>query len=68
MRRSFAEAWGRDPVDIGTGGSIPFLAAFAEAYPKAALLLTGVEDPGTNAHAYPSDSVILAVANQLLGL
>jgi cysteinylglycine-S-conjugate dipeptidase len=51
MRRSFAEAWGRDPVDIGTGGSIPFLAAFAEAYPKAALLLTGVEDPGTNAHS-----------------
>ncbi len=51
MRRAFAEAWGRDPVDIGTGGSIPFLAAFAEAYPKAALLLTGVEDPGTNAHS-----------------
>jgi acetylornithine deacetylase/succinyl-diaminopimelate desuccinylase-like protein len=51
MRRAFAEAWGRESLDIGTGGSIPFLAAFAAAYPEAALLLTGVEDPGTNAHS-----------------
>jgi acetylornithine deacetylase/succinyl-diaminopimelate desuccinylase-like protein len=51
MRRAFAEAWGRESLDIGTGGTIPFLAAFADAYPDAALLLTGVEDPRSNAHS-----------------
>lgn len=38
------------PVDIGVGGSIPFVAAFAERFPDAALLVTGVEDPDTRAH------------------
>jgi acetylornithine deacetylase/succinyl-diaminopimelate desuccinylase-like protein len=51
IRRAFADAWGRPPVDIGAGGSIPFVAAFAELFPDAALLLTGVEDPETNAHS-----------------
>jgi cysteinylglycine-S-conjugate dipeptidase len=51
IRRAFADAWGREPVDCGSGGSIPFVAAFAEAFPQAALLLTGVEDPATNAHS-----------------
>jgi acetylornithine deacetylase/succinyl-diaminopimelate desuccinylase-like protein len=50
-RRAFREAWGgTDPVDIGVGGSIPFIAAFREAYPDAAVLVTGVEDPDTRAH------------------
>ena len=49
-RAAFAEAWGRDPVDMGVGGTIPFIAAFAEAYPKAAILVTGVEDPDGRAH------------------
>jgi len=50
-RSAFADAWdGTDPVDIGVGGSIPFLAEFAAAYPDAALLVTGVEDPDTRAH------------------
>jgi acetylornithine deacetylase/succinyl-diaminopimelate desuccinylase-like protein len=51
MRRALTEAWGRSSVDIGTGGSIPFVAAFAETFPQAALLLTGMEDPATNAHS-----------------
>ena len=38
------------PVDIGVGGSIPFVAAFAERFPDAAILVTGVEDPDTRAH------------------
>ena len=41
---------GREPVDIGVGGSIPFVAAFAEKFPDAAILVTGVEDPDTRAH------------------
>jgi acetylornithine deacetylase/succinyl-diaminopimelate desuccinylase-like protein len=49
-RAAFADAWGREPVDIGVGGSIPFVAAFAERFPEAAILITGVEDPDTRAH------------------
>jgi acetylornithine deacetylase/succinyl-diaminopimelate desuccinylase-like protein len=49
-RAAFADAWGREPVDIGVGGSIPFVAAFAERFPDAAILVTGVEDPDTRAH------------------
>ncbi len=49
-RAAFADAWGVAPVDIGVGGSIPFVAAFAERFPEAAILVTGVEDPDTRAH------------------
>jgi cysteinylglycine-S-conjugate dipeptidase len=50
-RAAFEEAWdGTRPVDIGVGGSIPFIAAFREAFPAAAVLVTGVEDPDTRAH------------------
>lgn len=49
-RAAFADAWGVPPVDIGVGGSIPFVAAFAQTFPDAAILVTGVEDPDTRAH------------------
>ena len=49
-RAAFAAAWGTDPVHIGVGGSIPFVAEFAEAFPDAAILVTGVEDPDSRAH------------------
>ena len=49
-RAAFADAWGAAPVEIGCGGSIPFVAAFAERFPEAAILVTGVEDPDTRAH------------------
>jgi acetylornithine deacetylase/succinyl-diaminopimelate desuccinylase-like protein len=49
-RTAFAEAWGVEPVDTGMGGSIPFIAEFQQAFPQAAVLVTGVEDPDTRAH------------------
>jgi acetylornithine deacetylase/succinyl-diaminopimelate desuccinylase-like protein len=55
----FATAWGRPPVEIGVGGSIGFLAPFADAFPDAEVLVTGVEDPDTRAHA-PDESLHLA--------
>jgi acetylornithine deacetylase/succinyl-diaminopimelate desuccinylase-like protein len=50
-RASFRQAWGTDAIDMGVGGSIPFIAAFAAAYPAAKILVTGVEDPATQAHS-----------------
>ncbi|SCF07616.1 Acetylornithine deacetylase/Succinyl-diaminopimelate desuccinylase [Micromonospora mirobrigensis] len=58
-RSAFREAWdGTDPVDIGVGGSIPFIATFQEMFPKAAILVTGVEDPHARAHG-PNESLHL---------
>jgi len=51
MRRAMRETWGRESVLMGQGGSIPFVFDFAQAYPKAALLLTGAADPTSNAHS-----------------
>src|SRR4051794_27188511 len=50
-RAAFTEAWdGTAPIDMGVGGSIPFIAEFLEAFPQASVLVTGVEDPDTRAH------------------
>jgi acetylornithine deacetylase/succinyl-diaminopimelate desuccinylase-like protein len=59
LRRAFGEAFGVAPVDMGAGGSIPFLAAFAETFPNAALLLTGAADPGSAPHS-ENESLSLA--------
>ncbi len=50
-RAAFRRAWGTEPFDTGVGGSIPFIAEFAEAFPSAKILVTGVEDPQTQAHS-----------------
>lgn len=51
LKAALGAAWGRPAIDIGQGGSIPFLFDFARAFPRAALLVTGVEDPESNAHS-----------------
>jgi cysteinylglycine-S-conjugate dipeptidase len=58
-RASFQEAWdGVEPVEIGVGGSIPFIATFQEMFPAASILVTGVEDPHAKAHG-PNESLHL---------
>ena len=50
-RQAMTDAWGGvAPIDMGVGGSIPFIATFADAFPRATVLVTGVEDPDTRAH------------------
>src|SRR3954451_7635510 len=50
-RKAFTDAWdGVQPIDMGVGGSIPFIAEFLESFPRASVLVTGVEDPDTRAH------------------
>lgn len=51
LEASLKDAWGVDPVTIGCGGSIPFIADFKAAFPEADVLVTGVEDPQTAAHS-----------------
>lgn len=58
-RAAFRAAWdGVEPVDMGVGGSIPFIATFQEMFPEAAILVTGVEDPYSAAHG-PNESLHL---------
>jgi acetylornithine deacetylase/succinyl-diaminopimelate desuccinylase-like protein len=58
-RAAFTAAWdGAAPVDMGIGGSIPFIATFQELFPQAAILVTGVEDPHSGAHG-PDESLHL---------
>lgn len=57
-RAALTAAWGRAPVDVGIGGSIPFVADLADVFPEAAILITGVEDPSSAAHG-PNESVHL---------
>jgi acetylornithine deacetylase/succinyl-diaminopimelate desuccinylase-like protein len=50
-RDAFTQAWdGVAPVDMGVGGSIPFIELFLRTFPDASVLVTGVEDPDTRAH------------------
>jgi acetylornithine deacetylase/succinyl-diaminopimelate desuccinylase-like protein len=59
-RSAFRDAWdGVAPVDIGMGGSIPFIATFQRMFPQATVLVTGVEDPDSRAHG-PNESLHLA--------
>ena len=58
FRSAFEEAWGRETVNMGVGGSIPFVAAFSDVFPDASILLTGVADPTSRAHG-PNESVYL---------
>jgi len=48
---ALAQAWGIPAVEMGAGGSIPFVTAYAGLFPDAEILVTGVEDPDTRAHA-----------------
>jgi len=57
-REAFRESWGREPVDIGVGGTIPFIAEFGAAFPQAAILVTGAADPNCRAHG-PDESLHL---------
>ena len=59
FKEAFRIAYGTTAVEMGVGGSIPFVAAFEEAYPEASILLIGVMDPTSQIHA-PNESQSLS--------
>ena len=64
-RAAFAEAWdGVEPVHMGIGGSIPFIADIAERFPSATILVVGPGDPAASWHG-PNESVDLEVLRRL---
>jgi cysteinylglycine-S-conjugate dipeptidase len=59
-RWALEESWGSPAVDVGGGGSIPFVTGYAEVFPEAEILISGVEDPDTRAHG-ANESLHLAM-------
>jgi acetylornithine deacetylase/succinyl-diaminopimelate desuccinylase-like protein len=57
-REALHEGYGVEPVDLGVGGSIPFIADLVREFPGAQILVTGVEDPHAKAHS-PNESLHL---------
>jgi acetylornithine deacetylase/succinyl-diaminopimelate desuccinylase-like protein len=58
--RAYTRAWGRPPLRVGVGGSIPFVALFGRRFGDLPLILNGVIDPQTTAHG-PDESLHLGV-------
>ena len=57
-RSAFTEAWdGTEPIDMGVGGSIPFIAEFLDAFPQASVLVTGANE---GLHLAEFERVVLA--------
>jgi acetylornithine deacetylase/succinyl-diaminopimelate desuccinylase-like protein len=64
-RQAFADAWdGTEPVHMGIGGSIPFIADIAAQFPEATILVVGPGDPAASWHG-PNESVDLEVLRRL---
>jgi acetylornithine deacetylase/succinyl-diaminopimelate desuccinylase-like protein len=63
--RAYERAWGHPLVQIGIGGSIPFVALFGRRFARLPLILNGVMDPETGAHG-PDESLHLGVFEKAL--
>ena len=50
-RSALREAYGRDPIQIGSGGSIPLVPMLARTFPGIAILMWGASDERSNIHS-----------------
>ncbi|QPK80557.1 dipeptidase [Schaalia sp. ZJ405] len=66
LHESLEEAWNHPSVNIGVGGSIPFISDFQRLFPNAQVVVTGVEDPTTNAHSEDESQSIPDLKNAIL--
>jgi cysteinylglycine-S-conjugate dipeptidase len=63
--RAYQRGFGRAPLRVGVGGSIPFVALFGRRFSHLPLVLNGVMDPETGAHG-PNESLHLGVFEKAL--
>lgn len=65
MQAALSAGFGKESVDIGIGGSIPFIADLLELFPAAQILVSGVEDPDSRAHS-PNESLDLEMLRKVM--
>ena len=56
--------FGKPPVSMGEGGSIPFMGMLGQRFPEAQFFITGVLGPGSNAHG-PNEFLDIPMAKKL---
>jgi acetylornithine deacetylase/succinyl-diaminopimelate desuccinylase-like protein len=59
MRRAMRAAYGRAPVEVGSGGSVPLVPVLSRAFPDAEILVFGAADERSQYHSI-DESVDLA--------
>jgi acetylornithine deacetylase/succinyl-diaminopimelate desuccinylase-like protein len=59
MRRAMTTAYGREPVEVGSGGSVPLVPVLARTFPAAEILIYGAADEKSQYHS-TDESVDLA--------
>ena len=64
MQRASRQVFGREPVSLGGGGTIPFLRMLGERFPKTQFFVTGVLGPLSNAHG-PNEFLHIDYATRL---
>ncbi len=62
---AMAEAFGRDVVEAGSGGSVPIVPMLAETFPDMAVIIVGAGDERSNYHSL-DESVDLADLERLV--
>jgi len=58
------DCFGRPAVQMGEGGSIPFMGMLGASFPRAQFLIAGVLGPGSNAHG-PNEFLHVPMAKKL---
>jgi len=58
--------FGKPAVQLGEGGSIPFMGLLGEEYPKAQFVITGVLGPQSNAHG-PNEFLHIEMFKKVTG-
>lgn len=51
MRRAMEAAYGRPPVETGSGGSVPLVPILAQTFPNAEILIFGASDERSQYHS-----------------
>jgi acetylornithine deacetylase/succinyl-diaminopimelate desuccinylase-like protein len=64
ITRASRAIYGRDAVNIGCGGTIPFMGMLGERFPRTQFFITGVLGPQANAHG-PNEFLHIGYAKQL---
>jgi acetylornithine deacetylase/succinyl-diaminopimelate desuccinylase-like protein len=64
ITRASRAVYGREAVNIGCGGTIPFMGMLGERFPRTQFFVTGVLGPHANAHG-PNEFLHIGYAKQL---